>query len=202
MNAVSSGDRHDLSVCLQDQPVSAFFSSPTTLQQGLLFSPACISGPLQDRLILLQLLHALHELHSRGISLAGRLNVRLSPSAWTTLQWPGEPEEEQPTGCWWASAEQLNAQYSLPELTARWQARLVSNFDYLVALNLMACRRPRDRSFHPIMPWVLDFSCLPQELHCKFVTDCNSQPVTTWSWTSPACLGKVSGTAIYHCVWR
>lgn len=113
-------------------------------------------------MILLQLLHALHGLHSRGISLAGRLNVWLSPSAWTTLQRPDE-RAERPMGGWWSCAEQLIVQHSLPELTARWQARLVSNFDYLVSLNLLACRRPRDRTFHPIMPWVIDFSCLPPE---------------------------------------
>lgn len=40
----------------------------------------------------------------------------------------------------------------------------VSNFDYLVALNLLGGRRPGDPTFHPFLPWVMDFSALPREL--------------------------------------
>ncbi|BBN03886.1 factor associated with neutral sphingomyelinase activation [Marchantia polymorpha subsp. ruderalis] len=46
-------------------------------------------------------------------------------------------------GCW------------LQRLTAAWQARLVSNYDYLVYLNLAAGRSFCDLTQWPVMPWVL-----------------------------------------------
>ncbi|KAL2636007.1 hypothetical protein R1flu_007486 [Riccia fluitans] len=46
-------------------------------------------------------------------------------------------------GCW------------LQRVTAAWQARLVSNYDYLVYLNLAAGRSFCDLTQWPVMPWVL-----------------------------------------------
>ena len=34
----------------------------------------------------------------------------------------------------------------------------ISNFGYLMALNAFAKRRVADPYFHPVMPWVMDFS--------------------------------------------
>ncbi|CAM6118833.1 unnamed protein product [Calypogeia fissa] len=43
----------------------------------------------------------------------------------------------------------------LQRVTAAWQARLVSNFDYLIYLNLAAGRSFCDLTQWPVMPWVL-----------------------------------------------
>ncbi|XP_073387205.1 uncharacterized protein [Physcomitrium patens] len=45
--------------------------------------------------------------------------------------------------------------YWLNRITAAWQARLVSNYDYLMYLNLAAGRSFCDLTQWPIMPWVL-----------------------------------------------
>eukprot|EP00818_Percolomonas_sp_WS_P004388 CAMPEP_0117437704 /NCGR_PEP_ID=MMETSP0759-20121206/1668_1 /TAXON_ID=63605 /ORGANISM="Percolomonas cosmopolitus, Strain WS" /LENGTH=1889 /DNA_ID=CAMNT_0005229359 /DNA_START=168 /DNA_END=5837 /DNA_ORIENTATION=+ len=43
-------------------------------------------------------------------------------------------------------------------LLIRWQHGEISNYDYLMALNLRAGRRRGNCYFHPILPWVIDFT--------------------------------------------
>lgn len=47
---------------------------------------------------------------------------------------------------------------SADTLVMRWRWREMSNFEHLLALNSMAGRRLGDPNFHPVMPWVIDFS--------------------------------------------
>ncbi len=51
---------------------------------------------------------------------------------------------------------------SLPALTRAWQRRVLTNLDYLLLLNLAAGRRLGDRTLHPFVPWVTDFSVHPE----------------------------------------
>lgn len=44
------------------------------------------------------------------------------------------------------------------EWTQMWVASQVTNFDYLTALNDFAGRRMNDSYYHPVFPWVVDFS--------------------------------------------
>ena len=37
----------------------------------------------------------------------------------------------------------------------RWRRREISNFDYLMFLNTVACRSYNDLGQYPVMPWVL-----------------------------------------------
>lgn len=46
-------------------------------------------------------------------------------------------------------------------LTIRWVKGKVSNFEYLMAINHAAGRTMMDPLYHPIIPWVTDFSCYP-----------------------------------------
>ncbi|KAK1557958.1 hypothetical protein Q3G72_034732 [Acer saccharum] len=43
-----------------------------------------------------------------------------------------------------------------------WRGEL-SNFEYLLFKNKLAGRRWGDHTFHPVMPWVIDFSSKPDE---------------------------------------
>lgn len=40
-------------------------------------------------------------------------------------------------------------------MTRRWQARDLSNLDYLLHLNALAGRTPNDLHQYPVFPWVL-----------------------------------------------
>jgi hypothetical protein len=40
-------------------------------------------------------------------------------------------------------------------LTAAWQRRKISNFDYLMLLNVIAGRTYNDLSQYPVFPWII-----------------------------------------------
>ena len=46
----------------------------------------------------------------------------------------------------------------LPDLIDKWVKKEISNFDYLMALNMIAGRRLGDPNYHPVLPWVTDFT--------------------------------------------
>jgi hypothetical protein len=47
------------------------------------------------------------------------------------------------------------ASFSRSGLTAEWQQRRISNFEYLMALNRLAGRSRNDVTQYPVFPWVL-----------------------------------------------
>lgn len=82
------------------------FAAPcATLDQALRFSPACVLPPLQQRLLLLQLLHAMHHAHAHGRCLGPEVwrceGVELSGACWATLRLPagslGQPSAQLPS---------------------------------------------------------------------------------------------------------
>lgn len=82
------------------------FAAPcATLDQALRFSPACVLAPLQQRLLLLQLLHAMHHAHTHGRCLGPEVwrceGVELSGACWATLRLPagslGQPSAQLPS---------------------------------------------------------------------------------------------------------
>lgn len=52
----------------------------------------------------------------------------------------------------------LDCQDHLKSLTLNWIHGQVSNFDYLMELNRLAGRREGDPNYHPVLPWVVDFT--------------------------------------------
>lgn len=49
-------------------------------------------------------------------------------------------------------------QQELRDLVLQWVHGRVSNFDYLMRLNSLAGRRMGDPNYHPVLPWVVDFT--------------------------------------------
>ncbi len=60
------------------------------------------------------------------------------------------------------SAPQSKPRKGLPALTRAWQRGELSNFDYLMELNLLAGRRLGDLTRYPLLPWVLDMTAPPE----------------------------------------
>ena len=60
------------------------------------------------------------------------------------------------------SAPHTEPRKGLPSLTRAWQRGELSNFDYLMELNLLAGRRLGDLTRYPLLPWVLDMTESPE----------------------------------------
>ncbi|KAI9277634.1 hypothetical protein BY458DRAFT_432853, partial [Sporodiniella umbellata] len=120
----------------------------TTLQDLLTYNPGVLNSNLKKGFVTYQLLRTVASLHSRGI-LHGNLkasNVLIDENLWI-----------QVTGI---EYEPNLLDFGIPEdpLVIRWVKGNISNYSYLMALNHLAGRREGDPNFHPILPWITDFS--------------------------------------------
>ncbi|XP_013914884.1 PREDICTED: WD repeat-containing protein 81 [Thamnophis sirtalis] len=57
-----------------------------------------------------------------------------------------------------AEEEGAGSLLDLGDLVLDWVNGRLSNFDYLMHLNRLVGRRPRDPNYHPVLPWVMDFT--------------------------------------------
>ncbi|XVE82350.1 hypothetical protein DITRI_Ditri15bG0141500 [Diplodiscus trichospermus] len=163
--------------------------TPYTLENILHYSPNALRSDWHMRFLMYQLLSALTYLHGLGVHHSNICpsNVMLTNSCWAWLCIWGNPrlginlcfKHGKPDtscipsridccieGC---SSRGLYADFRLsPSLDwnsqfNRWWRGELSNFEYLLFLNRLAGRRWGDHTFHPVMPWVIDFSTKPNE---------------------------------------
>ncbi|XP_010276538.1 PREDICTED: protein GFS12 isoform X2 [Nelumbo nucifera] len=160
-----------------------------TLENVLHYSPHFLKTEWHIKFLIYQILSALSYIHSLGVS-HGDLcpsNVMLTSSCWSWLCISDKPclkdnlisrnETNPPVmssprlgccikGC---PCEGLYADLKLsPSIDwfsdfKRWWEGELSNYEYLLVLNRIAGRRWGDHTFHPVMPWVIDFSVKPDE---------------------------------------
>ncbi|KAK8573029.1 hypothetical protein V6N12_029068 [Hibiscus sabdariffa] len=163
--------------------------TPYSLENILHYSPNALKSEWHMRFLMYQLLSALTYLHGFGVH-HGNLcpsNVMLTDSCWALLRiWDNNrlgfnlcfkhgksdciciPSK---VGCCIedCSSQGLYADLKLsPPLDwnsqfSRWWRGELSNFEYLLFLNKLVGRRWGDHTFHPVMPWVIDFSTKPSE---------------------------------------
>lgn len=160
--------------------------TPYTLESILLYNPNALKSDWHRRFLIYQLLSALLYLHGLGVS-HGNIcpsNVMLTNSLWSWLRLWNEPvleynlrpqkrERNSSTpakiGCCNGDC-QSNSLYADLKLFPsidwhssfnQWWRGELSNFEYLLILNKLAGRRWGDHTFHPVMPWVIDFSAKP-----------------------------------------
>lgn len=158
--------------------------TPYNLESILHFNPNALKSDWNRRFLIYQLLSALLYLHGLGVS-HGNIcpsNIVLTDSLWSWLRLWNEPVLESQKsesvnsrhakiGCCNGGCRS-NGLYADLKLSPsvdwhssfhQWWRGELSNFEYLLILNRVAGRRWGDHTFHPVMPWVIDFSSKPDD---------------------------------------
>uniref|UniRef100_UPI00398F874B WD repeat-containing protein 81 n=1 Tax=Pristiophorus japonicus TaxID=55135 RepID=UPI00398F874B len=140
-----------------------------SLRDLLTYSPAKLaSSHAKVLFVLFQLLQAMRACHRQGLACGSltlahlALDERLCAQLRVSLSDYERPEEaagvrgeevrvaEGPERC--GRPEELRC------LLTDWVHGRISNFSYLMGLNRLAGRRPGDPNYHPVLPWVVDFT--------------------------------------------
>ncbi|KAE9611270.1 putative protein kinase CMGC-CDKL-Cr family transcription factor WD40-like family [Lupinus albus] len=162
--------------------------TPYNLEHILHFNPNALKSDWHRRFLIYQLLSALVYLHGLGVS-HGNIcpsNIMLTDSLWSLLRlWSETVMDSNLTlqksesvnsvpakiGCC-NSVCRSNGLYADLKLSPsvdwhssfhQWWRGELNNFEYLLILNRLAGRRWGDHTFHPVMPWVIDFSSKPYD---------------------------------------
>ncbi|CEP18332.1 hypothetical protein [Parasitella parasitica] len=135
-----------------------------TLQDLITYNPGVLCSNLKKSFIIYQLLRVTASLHSRGV-VHGSIkasNILVDENLW--IQLAGIEFEPNPLDFdvkkWLYEQESSKLSREIPEepLVISWVKGNISNYSYLMALNHLAGRREGDPNFHPILPWITDFS--------------------------------------------
>ncbi|RYH21171.1 hypothetical protein EON65_21320 [archaeon] len=144
--------------------VSRFHAS-TTLSSGTLGNTTGLGcKDLRLRFIIYQLLHAVCYIHQAGLCLDSLLpcNVHLDDDMWLSIP-PGlsnrvlQALQLQVRNDALSLRIPRSVDYYEP-ISIQWIAGKVSNLEYLMAINYAAGRTMVDPLYHPLIPWVTDFS--------------------------------------------
>lgn len=155
-----------------------------SMQQCTTFSPAMLANSYAKPLyVIYQLLQSVDIFHRLGLA-CGNINLSdftLQENLWVQFRGPRwcEKLQEVPVVTDTSASnnrvaesnemvqflkevqltnfDKLSAK-SISEITRSWVLGEISNFDYLMILNYLAGRRINNPNFHPILPWVCDFS--------------------------------------------
>jgi len=109
------------------------------------------------RFVLYQLLQVMCFVHSQGLSLDGMhpSNIMIDDDLWVTVL-PLLPAAGH--GGAGALGDIPRPPGHRETLTAQWVRGRISNLDYLMAVNAAAGRSMVDSLYHPVLPWITDFS--------------------------------------------
>ncbi|NWI42746.1 WDR81 protein, partial [Picathartes gymnocephalus] len=146
------------------------------LHDVVTFSPAKLTNSHAKILFLLfHVLQAMRACHQAGLAcgdfslrdvavdekLCSRLRVNFSgyEELGEEENLEGGLEQETQQSCVQRQEVTCSAcQKDLQDLVLQWVHGQVSNFDYLMHLNSLAGRRMGDPNYHPVLPWVVDFT--------------------------------------------
>ncbi|KAJ6790923.1 protein GFS12 isoform X2 [Iris pallida] len=159
--------------------------APYTLENILHYSPNALKSDWHIRFLVYQILSALVYMHGLGIA-HGNIcpsSIRLTDSCWAWLSISnmrllrGDINLKEGASsslrvgccmdcntclCIYADRN-LSDSLDWHSHFKQWWMGELSNYEYLLVLNRLAGRRWGDHTFHPVMPWVIDFSVKPDE---------------------------------------
>ncbi|KAJ1283647.1 hypothetical protein BS78_03G144300 [Paspalum vaginatum] len=158
--------------------------APYTLENIMHYSPEAFCSDWHIRFLMYQIISALAYLHDLGVH-HGNLrprNILISDSLWPYLSisdtcpvkhsWGfAGPKCSPDSGCFMedCSSKDIYTGFKLqPSLDwqshfKQWWKGELTNYEYLLVLNKLAGRRWGDPAFHTVMPWVIDFTVMPDE---------------------------------------
>ncbi|CAE6108597.1 unnamed protein product [Arabidopsis arenosa] len=160
--------------------VSVLPKAPYTLENILYYSPSAIKSEWHRNFMIYQLLSALAHLHGLKVSHGSICpsSILLSDSLWSWLKiyskpdlGSGDADSSASRRSWCVEDCYSYGLYADLKISSHldWQTHFdkwwrgeLSNFEYLLVLNKLAGRRWGDHTFHPVMPWVIDFSKKPE----------------------------------------
>ncbi|OZJ05621.1 hypothetical protein BZG36_01506 [Bifiguratus adelaidae] len=165
VDAPETSNLLDVFAILESTDAFYFISNykSTTLDDLLRYNSGVLSSNHKKSFVAYQLLRLTSHLHRMGIThgslFASKFyideNLWLNVSGVTARSAETTPMD---TASQAEPFKTLIPQGGPKSLTTQWLEHKISNFDYLMALNRMAGRRSGDPNFHPILPWVTDFS--------------------------------------------
>ncbi|CAO3620184.1 unnamed protein product [Cunninghamella echinulata] len=136
----------------------------TTLQDLITYNPGVLNSNMKKGFVIYQLLRTMASLHSRGI-IHGNLkpsNIFVDENLWIQLAGlhfgSDKNELELNENCRHDPRFPLCHDVKEDPLVIQWVRGDISNYSYIMVLNHLAGRREGDPNFHPILPWVTDFS--------------------------------------------
>uniref|UniRef100_K3XDT3 Protein GFS12 n=1 Tax=Setaria italica TaxID=4555 RepID=K3XDT3_SETIT len=158
--------------------------APYTLENIMHYSPEAFCSDWHIRFLIYQIISALAYLHDSGVH-HGNLKpskILMSDSLWPYLSisdtcpvkysWGFADTKNSPNSCCFMEDCSSKAIYTGFKLQSSldWQSHFkqwwkgeLSNYEYLLVLNKLAGRRWGDPAFHTVMPWVIDFTLMPDE---------------------------------------
>ncbi|PKY21292.1 hypothetical protein RhiirB3_409317 [Rhizophagus irregularis] len=146
-----------------------YFMAPyrgTTLQDLLKFSSGILNSNVKKLFILYQILKTIQKLHQKGVIHGGLRpsNIFVDENLWVTIAGfeCSVPVCDDATSQCTQEIVLGNIPKEIQDdtLTMKWVRGDISNFDYIMSLNYLAGRRIGDPNFHPIFPWITDFTGL------------------------------------------
>jgi hypothetical protein len=124
---------------------------------------------LRLRFVAYQLLSCVNFVHSIGLFCGDHFfpsSVQLDDTGWVTLNLPSEIVEISVNENFYDGDRLCSDLLSNPvpppgyriPLVTKWLRGMISNFEYLMAINHAAGRSMNCSMYHPVMPWVTDFT--------------------------------------------
>ncbi|ORX90794.1 hypothetical protein K493DRAFT_287634 [Basidiobolus meristosporus CBS 931.73] len=139
-------------------------NTSSTLEDMLNFNPRILQNSNTKRsFIVYQLLKSISQFHSHGILHGGLKlsNIFIDEHLWLSITgFQGYADKVSQVAQFLENDRQYNIPPEIEDepLVMKWVRGEIPNFRYILMLNHLAGRRVGDPNFHPVFPWITDFT--------------------------------------------